>query len=89
MCQECHFRHAPYYGDVRQNGEPLVCGTSVSQFDSDASHLFNHSPCENSQRLNRQAWGILTLVNIPGRAMKCVLMVTSVKGRCESFHSSK
>lgn len=30
--------HAPYCGDVRQNGEPLVCGTSVSQFDSDASH---------------------------------------------------
>ena len=27
-----------YYGDVRQRGEPLVCGTSVSQFDSDASH---------------------------------------------------
>ena len=33
--------HHFYYGDVRQNGEPLVCGTSVSQFDSDASHLFN------------------------------------------------
>ena len=30
--------HHFYYGDVRQSGEPLVCGTSVSQFDSDASH---------------------------------------------------
>lgn len=33
--------HHFYYGDVKQNGEPLVydvCSTSVSQFDSDPSH---------------------------------------------------
>ena len=38
MYQECHFRHASYCGDVRQNGEPLVCGTSVSRFNPDTSH---------------------------------------------------
>ena len=81
--------HHFYYGDVRQNGEPLVCGTSVSQFDSDASHLFNYPPCETLQELNRQAWGILTSINMPERVMKRVRMVTFVKGRCESSHSSK
>ena len=30
--------HHFYYGDVRQYGEPLVCGTSVSRFESDTSH---------------------------------------------------
>lgn len=27
-----------YCGDVRQYGAPLVCGTSVSRFESDTSH---------------------------------------------------
>lgn len=30
--------HHFYYGDVRQRGEPLVCGTSVSRFEPDTSH---------------------------------------------------
>lgn len=30
--------HHFYCGDVRQCGEPLVCGTSVSRFESDTSH---------------------------------------------------
>lgn len=30
--------HHFYCGDVRQCGEPLVCGASVSRFESDTSH---------------------------------------------------
>ena len=31
-------RQLHHYGDVRQFGEPLVCGTSVSRFDPGTSH---------------------------------------------------
>jgi hypothetical protein len=49
-----------FHDDVRQNGEPLVCVTSVSRFNSDTSHLFNYPPYKTLQELNRQAGGTLT-----------------------------
>ena len=53
-------------------------------------HICSTTPlCEFSQRLSRQVWGILTSVNMPEREMKRVWMVTSIKGQCESFHSSR
>lgn len=53
-------------GDVRQHGEPLVCGTSVSRFDpgtSHYSHYLQDVPRELVRAPSSKRWRFDCLVN--------------------------
>ena len=52
--------HHFYCGDVRQCGEPLVCGASVSQFDPDASHKSVTQSMLKRYKVFRLPTGLLT-----------------------------
>lgn len=78
-----------YMADLAQLVERLFRKQKVSGSNLLIGICSTNPLCNILQRLNRQAWGTSTQVDVPEREMKRVRMVTFFKGRCESFHSSK